>query len=321
MKSATSARIDASCASAGFRRSRRIDFLLDPHLDIAAELDVGAAAGHVGGDGDRPRNARFGDDEGLLLMEAGVENGEILRRLARPRGGIKRVQGVWAGEVDLLVALSFEHRPKHLGFFDRGRADQHRLHLGAGGFDLAHDGANLLVPGSIDLVVLVETVDREIGWNLHHDELVNLGELVGFGRGRAGHAGELLVEAEIVLERDRSQRHVLGLDGDPFSRLQRLMQSLGVAPAGHHASGEFVDDDDLVVANDVILVAVEQLVRAQRLVDVVDQRRIARLVKRPLLHHARRPQQRLRMLVARLGEIDGALLLVEFEVLARQLRE
>ena len=31
--------------------------LLDPHVGVAAELDVGAAARHVGGDGDRPRHA------------------------------------------------------------------------------------------------------------------------------------------------------------------------------------------------------------------------------------------------------------------------
>ena len=34
--------------------------LLRQHLDVAAELDVGAAAGHVGGDGDRARAGRPG---------------------------------------------------------------------------------------------------------------------------------------------------------------------------------------------------------------------------------------------------------------------
>ena len=33
------------------------ELVLDPHLGVAAELDVGAAAGHVGGDGDRARHA------------------------------------------------------------------------------------------------------------------------------------------------------------------------------------------------------------------------------------------------------------------------
>ena len=44
------------------------------HLEIAAELDVGAAAGHVGGDGHRARHAGLGDDVGLLLVVAGVQH-------------------------------------------------------------------------------------------------------------------------------------------------------------------------------------------------------------------------------------------------------
>ena len=59
---------------------------------------------------------------------------------------------------------------------------------------------------------------------------------------------------------------------DAFLGFQRLVQPLGIAPAFHHAAGELVDDDDLVVLDDVIDVAGEQLVRPQRLVDVMDQR-------------------------------------------------
>ena len=109
---------------------------------------------------------------------------------------------------------------------------------------------------------------------LDDDEFVNLRELVRFGCGRAGHAGELLIQAEVVLERDRGEPHVFRLDGDPFLGLERLMQALRIAPAGHHATGELVDDDDLVVADDVVLVALEKLVSPSRLVQVVDQGRV-----------------------------------------------
>ena len=44
--------------------------------------------------------------------------------------------------------------------------------------------------------------------------------------------------------------------------LERLVQAFRIAAARHHAAGEFVDDDDLAVANDVVLVALEQLVGA-----------------------------------------------------------
>ena len=67
-------------------------FLRDAHLDIAAELNVGAAAGHIGRDRDRARHAGLGDDIGFLLVEAGVEHGEKLRRLAGARRGVKLLQ-------------------------------------------------------------------------------------------------------------------------------------------------------------------------------------------------------------------------------------
>ena len=47
---------------------------LGAHVEIAAELDVGAAAGHVGGDGHRAGNARLRDDVGLLLVIARIQH-------------------------------------------------------------------------------------------------------------------------------------------------------------------------------------------------------------------------------------------------------
>ena len=55
-----------------------VEFPRDPHFGIAAELDIGAAASHVRGDGDRAGYAGLGDDEGFLLMVTGVENLEVL---------------------------------------------------------------------------------------------------------------------------------------------------------------------------------------------------------------------------------------------------
>ena len=43
-------------------------------LGVAAQHDVRAAAGHVGGDGDGPQLARLGHDLGLQLMVLGVEH-------------------------------------------------------------------------------------------------------------------------------------------------------------------------------------------------------------------------------------------------------
>ena len=89
---------------------------------------------------------------------------------------------------------------------------------------------------------------------------------------------------------------------DVLLGLERLVQAFGIAPALHHAAGELVDDDDLVVLDDVVLVLLEQLVRAQRLIDVVDDRDVVDVVEVAFLERAGRAQQLDHVLVAVLGQ-------------------
>ena len=51
--------------------------LLRHRLGVAAEEDVGAAAGHVGRDRDRALATRLGHDPGLALVLLGVEDVEL----------------------------------------------------------------------------------------------------------------------------------------------------------------------------------------------------------------------------------------------------
>jgi hypothetical protein len=74
----------------------------DQHVGIAAELNVGAASRHVGGDGDRAWHARLRNDPGLLLVVAGVQH--LMRHF-----------------------LLLEQFRQDLGLLDGGGADQHRL--------------------------------------------------------------------------------------------------------------------------------------------------------------------------------------------------
>ena len=113
----------------------------------------------------------------------------------------------------------------------------------------------------------------------HHAELVDLVQLGRLGLGGTGHAGELLVEPEVVLQRDRGQRLVLGLDLDVLLGLDGLVHALVVAAADQHAAGELVDDEDLAVADDVVLVALEELLGLDGVVEVADQRRVGGLVE------------------------------------------
>ena len=270
--------------------------VLEQHVGVAAELNVGAAAGHVGGDGHRAGNAGLGDDMRLLLVIAGVQH--LVRDLV------------------LLQELRQDFR-----FLDRGGADQHRLAALLRFLDQRDDGPVFLLRRAIDLVVLVVADHVHVGRHLDHVEAVDVHELVGLGRRRAGHAGELLVEAEIILEGDRGERLVLGLDGDVLLGLERLVQAFGVAAALHHAAGELVDDDHLVVLDDVVAVALEQRVGAQRLLHVVDDGDVLDVVERLALEHAGLGEKLLDMLVAGLGQGDDAGLLVELVVGLLELRD
>ena len=139
-------------------------------------------------------------------------------------------------------------------------------------------------------------------------------ELVGLGQSRAGHAGKLLVHAEVVLEGDRGERLVLRLDRLVLLGFERLMQPFRIAASRHHAAGELVDDDDLAVAHDVVLVALEQLMRAQRLVDVVHDGDVLDVVERVALELAGRAQTVFKLLHAGFGQRHRALLLVDLVI-------
>jgi len=112
-----------------------------------------------------------------------------------------------------------------------------------------------------------------------HFELVSAVELGGFRLGRAGHAGEFFVEAEIVLQGDGGERLVLALDLDALFRLDRLMESVRPAAAGHRAPRELVHDDHLALFDEVMVVETIERVRLQSLFDAVEHFHVRRVVE------------------------------------------
>ncbi len=207
-----------------------------------------------------------------------------------------------------------QHFGELLGFLDGCGTDQNRLAASFAIVDQREDCAIFLRCRTVHLVVVVQPNHRHVSRDLDDFQIVDVDELVRLGQRRAGHAAELVVHAEIVLERDRGERLVLGLDRLVFFGLERLMQPFRIAPAGHHAAGELVDDDDLAVADDVVLVALEQRVGAQRLVDVVDGRDVLDVVEMFALEQTVRADRLLHLLHAGLGQRHGALLLVDLVV-------
>ena len=257
--------------------------VLGEHVRLATQTDVGTAAGHVGGDGDGAEAPGLGHDMRLALVVLGVQR--------------------------LVLDASLVQKPRELlGVLDGHGADQARLALRVARGDVVGHGVELAVDGAVHQIVLVDADDRPIGRNGHDRQLVDLAELRVLGHGGTGHAGELVVEAEVVLQRDGGQRLVLLAHEHVLFGLERLVQALGVAASLHDAAGELVDDLHLAVHDDVVHVAMEEELGLQRLLQVV--RQLAGRVGVDVLD----AEHDLDLLKAALRGVDGALGLVHVEV-------
>jgi len=223
-------------------------------FNIAAQLDIRTAARHVGGDSYSAQPPRLRHNTRFTFMLAGVEN-------------------------LVLDAFLVEKLAEQFGFLDRHCAHQHRLANFVLFLDRLGNRAEFVERVLVELVFLIDPLDRNVGRDFDHIHLVDVPEFGSFRGGCAGHTRQLGVHAEVVLEGDRSHGLVLGLDLHPFLGFNRLMQAVRPAAAIHHAPGEFIDDNNLVVLHDIIRVALEHDVRFQRLVEVVDHQRVFDVVK------------------------------------------
>src|SRR6476469_1121440 len=245
-------------------------------LGAAAQLDVDAAPGHVGRDRDGALAARLGDRLALALGVLGL-----------------RV------EDDVVHAAALEIGGDHLRDLDRDRPDEDRLPGLIARLDLIEDGVPLAVLGLVDLVVVVAPDHRYVGRDLDRRDLVDLHELLGLGQRRARHAGELVVEAEVVLESDRGEGLVLLLDLDTLLRLNRLVEALGPAPALEDPARELVDDHHLAFDELVLDAALVERLGLEGLDQVVDEGSV--LTEVEVLD----PQELLRLRDPALGRRDG----------------
>ena len=114
---------------------------------------------------------------------------------------------------------------------DGNRADENRLAFFVqlpyfSGYCLHLAGLGLK-----DLVVMVQTLYRFVGRNDESLEPVDFVEFFLGGGGCAGHAGELLVHSEIILEGDGGEGARFFFDAHPFFGLYGLMQAFRPAAA------------------------------------------------------------------------------------------
>ncbi len=206
-------------------------------------------------------------------------------------------------------APALEQLRELLGLGHRGRAHEHGLAGLVALDDVVDDRRKLGVLGLVDEVGLVGADHGDVGGDGDHRDVVGGGELGRLGLGRPRHARQLLVEPEVVLERDRGPGVVLLFDPHPLLGLDRLVEAVGPPPPFEGAAGELVDDLHLAPRDEVVLVPVVELLGPQGLgevVHVVDRHQVVHVVHADLALHLGH---------ARLGRVGDALLLVDLVVL------
>ena len=133
----------------------------------------------------------------------------------------------------VLDALRLEDFGQLLGLLDRDRTDQDRLALGVAFLNARNDRVDLAALVLVYGIRVVLANDRLVGRDLDDIELIGVAELLLLGQRGTGHAGQLAVQAEVVLEGDGREGLALVLDLDALLRLDGLMQTLVVAAAEH----------------------------------------------------------------------------------------
>ena len=145
--------------------------------------------------------------------------------------------------------------------------------------DLLDYGVELGLFGFVDEVVVVVADHGAMGGDRYHLQAVGVGQLRSLGLGRSGHAGQLVVHAEVVLQGDGGQGLVLLFDPHPLLGLHRLVDALGPAPAFQGAAGVLVNDLHLTALHDVVLVPVKQLLGLEGHLELMDQVGLHRVVE------------------------------------------
>jgi len=218
------------------------------------EHNVGPASRHVGRDGDRSRLPRHGHDFGFLFVMLGVEH---------------------------LVAHSFtlQGLAQPLRILDAHRAHQHRPSQLVQLLDFLHRRPKFFFLGPVNAIWVVGANHFAVSRDHHHIQFVDLGKFCRFRVRRPGHPRQLIVHPEVVLEGNGSQGLVFVLDLDTFLGFQRLMQPFAVAAPGHDPPGEFIHDDHLAVLDDVVHITLEESMRPQGLLHVMEDIDVAGIIE------------------------------------------
>ena len=119
-------------------------------------------------------------------------------------------------------------------------------------------------------ILVVFACQRLVRRHLHHIQAVHLLELFRFSKGRTGHATQLFIQAEEILERNSRECAAFLQNRHTFFGLNRLVQPFAIAAALHQTAGVFVHDDYFaVICYNIIFIALKHHLCLQCLLDVI----------------------------------------------------
>ena len=167
-------------------------------LSVAAQHNIGTTAGHIGRDGHFAEATGLRDDFRFVSMLFGVKN-------------------------MMFDAGFLEHLGDLFGRLDIDGADQNRLPRGMNFLNLPHDGTEFRFFMGIDGIFPIDTSDGLVSRNFNYVDVINFTEFIRFGKTGSGHAGQLFIHTEEVLEGNRRKRLRLTLDGNAFFRFNSLV--------------------------------------------------------------------------------------------------
>ncbi len=135
--------------------------------------------------------------------------------------------------------------------------------------DLIDDGTVLGSFGFVHDIGVIQTRNRTVGWNFDNVKVIDRAEFLFLRQRCTGHAGELAVKAEVVLEGNGGKRLAFAGDLHAFLGFNGLMQTVRVAAAEHQTARVFIIDDDLAVLEDVVNIALHRAVCFECLIDMM----------------------------------------------------
>ena len=185
----------------------------------------------------------------------------------------------------MLDAFALQQIAEVLAGFNCHCTNQNRLVSGATDLDFSDDRIPFGLAVHVNEVFRILTNYRAVGRNSGYIQFINFLELVRFCLSRTGHAGQLVIHTEIVLEGDRGHSQVFLLNPDAFFGFNGLVQTFAETAAMHCTPGKLVDNDDFAsIADHIFFVAMEQHTCEQTVVKVRDHVRIVAVVDVFTLH-------------------------------------